>query len=173
MNWLALGVISAACLWLYALGYGNGHDRAAQDYQAQIKKQEADHAIAALEAQTQYQRQLNQALEKAQVTTRSYLAIQARLQQQNQQLKESLNEATAHAACSIDAGWLQHYRQALGVPAAHSNGAGHSRSAANHTVTTTELLRHAIDYGQWCQSNTEQLIALQRVVRQRSESSHE
>lgn len=161
---LLLGVMG-----LYWSAYHDGYEKAENEYRAQIETLKAEHATAALAAQAQYQTQLDQALQYGQRASRNFLATQAQLKHENQRLKDGLHEATATTpACTLSPDWLRHYRQALGVPAAHPAGAGAARGADDAAITTTAVLQHAIDYGHWCQANTAALTALQSYLKEAS-----
>lgn len=139
--------------------------------QASLAEQDRLRALAIAKAQALYQAELISTLRTGKSSERDFLNKQQQLIQQQKALKERLDEATANSAnsaCTLSPGWVQHYRQALGinrVPTAHANGAGDSRGVADAAITTTELLRHAAEYGHWCQSNFNQLTALQRLIK--------
>lgn len=164
-----IGVLLATA----ASSYWAGYNVAQNKYTAQIAIIKNAYAQASLFAANEYQRQLSAALEHSQTASRNFLVTQARIQKENTQLKEQLNEARTTlnvTACTVGAEWLHYYSEALGVPTANSNGIDIARSADDTAVTatalnTTELLQHVIDYGAWCQNNTAQLSALQQFLR--------
>lgn len=88
-------------------------------------------------------------------------------------------------AIVITAGWLRDYNAALGVTSAVSAATATDTAvssargtaatpwpaagtAAEYTpteITLRDMLRHAQRYGEWCQDNTQRLVALQQLIR--------
>lgn len=170
MKWLVYVAAGLSIPTLLTLGvgaiYSKGYDSAQSQCQGQLDSLQASYDRAAIEAQNTHQTALLEALKKGQQASRDYMATERALAEQNQRLKDKLHEAAANTACVLDANWLRHYRAALGVPATHTDGADPARRADDATASATELLRHAIDYGQWCQANTAQLRALQGFLKE-------
>lgn len=157
-------------------GAGITNDYWQLKHAAQVAELTHAYQQQAATAQANYHTALTDQLQASKAAERSFLTKQQTLNQHRQQLQEQLNEATANPACTLSPDWVQHYRQALGVSATvttHSNGAGDSRSAADAAITTAELLRHASEYGHWCQSNLNQLTALQHLMKGQPHDHHE
>lgn len=165
MNLILPLFLSVAMLAGFGCSYSMGYDSAEQKYTAKISTLKRSYMQANAAAMTTYQSRLNDALDLSHKSSRKFLSAQASLRQQNQLLKEQLNEATINTHCAIDANWLRHYRAALGVSATRSDGDDSTGGTNDTTTTTAALLRHATDFGLWCRSNTEQLIELQGYLK--------
>jgi|SRR5690554_1473055 len=172
MKWLS---IIAALLAQVILMFYFFDKQYKEGYQAGVTAAQEQHEEEQRTALAKHQSALADNLKAANAAERSYLEKQQRLNQQNQQLKEQLYEALDQSihvrthGCTVGTEWMQHYRQALGisrVPTTNTNGSHTARGVADAAITPAELLQHLTDYGHWCRANTEQLTALQNLIKQ-------
>jgi len=176
-------IVTIAGVWgAFAWGIDVGQARAAATFNTAIATQRQRMAVAA-------EQQLRQALHNAGIKEREFMAQQQQLNTRISQLQERLNEPYVNqvqsplgeqdqpADCRFSLGWLRDYNAAFGVSATptstnHSGGAetaawpstGSAAEYASAGITQRQLLVHAQQYGHWCITNVQRLVALQQLI---------
>ena len=137
---------------------------------AAVQALHREYATAQAAQAARAHQQLQQAVAASHAAEHNYLQQQQHLSNEIHALQEQLSHALIDQPdCHFTAGWVQHYSQALGLPAATqaANSAASANANTPAAPSSTDLLKHAQSYGHWCRTNTQQLIDLQALLRER------
>lgn len=150
--------------------FKQGYQAAVLAGKTQLEALQKSHALALVEQSQAAYQQVQQAIKNSQNLERSHLNKQRRLNTEINALRERLDDAIAsQPVCYFADKWVQHYTQALGLPT-HStpaNSAAGANASPAAAASSTDILKHAQSYGHWCRTNTQQLIDLQALLRER------
>lgn len=182
MKTLAAFAVVFLLLWggYYYLGterqaaFNQGYATAQALGDAAIESLHKGYALTLVEQSQAAYQQVQLAIKNSQSLERSHLNKQRRLNTEINALRERLDDAIINQpVCYFTASWVQHYSQALGLPTATqaANSAAGANASPATAPSSTDLLKHAQSYGHWCRTNTQQLISLQTLLREKEQEN--
>ena len=154
--------------------FDQGYTNAQALGDAAVQALHREYATAQAAQAARAHQQLQQAVAASHAAEHNYLQQQQHLSNEIHALQEQLSHALIDQPdCHFTAGWVQHYSAALGLPGADQTpgGARGADATAQPAASPETLLQHAQQYGHWCRTNTQQLISLQTLLREKEQKN--